>query len=246
MSDAHLFDRRPAADPPPIDITPEPIEITPAQIAVRSEPIDGTPGPIPMSGEPVDGPPAGRLSRRRLIVLGSVLVVTLAGAVGLGTVGWRIAQQKDAVLGTPPEVAGLVRDDSERARSTADYLRTGFAADVNSEESIGVVYADPAAAERSVLLFGGTALVWQPERDLDRLFELVANDEGAITGLQEVSAGSLGGVMKCGTSASQDGDLAVCGWADHGSVAMAIFPGRGVDESAALLRNIRPAVQTRD
>lgn len=100
-------------------------------------------------------------------MLGSVLAVALVGAAGLGSVGWRIAQEKDASLTTPSEVAGLRLDTSERARTTADYLRTGFTADINAEESIGAVYADPAAPERSVLLFGGTALVWQPERDLD-------------------------------------------------------------------------------
>lgn len=52
--------------------------------------------------------------------------------------------------------------------------------------------------------------------------------------------------MKCGTSSSPEGDLAVCGWADHGSVAMAMFPGRTADDSAALLRDIRGTVQTRN
>ena len=54
-----------------------------------------------------------------------------------------------------------------------------------------------------------------------------------------MDAGELGGVMKCGTSVSQDGDITVCGWADHGSVALAMFPGRTVDESAGLFRQIR-------
>ena len=43
-----------------------------------------------------------------------------------------------------------------------------------------------------------------------------------------------------------EGDLAVCGWADHGSVALALFPGRGVDEAGALMREIREETQSRD
>ncbi|MBE1492900.1 hypothetical protein [Plantactinospora soyae] len=240
MSDAHPSDRRTPVESGAIEITSEPVVLS-QPTAPEIEATDITPAPGPDAPGPSGGP-----SRRRKIVLGSVLAVALVGAAGLGSVGWRIAQEKDASLTTPSEVAGLRLDTSERARTTADYLRTGFTADINAEESIGAVYADPAAPERSVLLFGGTALVWQPERDLDRLFDLVAEGEGAIGGLRKVDAGSLGGVMKCGTSSSPEGDLAVCGWADHGSVAMAMFPGRTADDSAALLRDIRGTVQTRN
>jgi hypothetical protein len=39
--------------------------------------------------------------------------------------------------------------------------------------------------------------------------------------------------------------MAVCGWADHGSIALMMFPGRAVDESGNLLRAIREEIQTR-
>ncbi|MEE6263626.1 hypothetical protein [Plantactinospora sonchi] len=239
MSDAHLSDRRPSVDPGPIEMTSEPVVLD--QTA--------TPGddPLDSDGGTGESPAPVGMSRRRRIVLGSVLALTVLGAAGLSSVGWRIAQEKDATLSTPAEVAGLRLDDSEQARTTADYLRTGFTADiVDAEQSIGAVYADPAAPDRSVLLFGGTALVWQPERNLDRLFDLVSEGEGAVNGVRDVDAGQLGGVMKCGTSRGEGGDFAICGWADHGSVVMAMFPGRTVDESAGLLRDIRAAVQRRD
>lgn len=211
----------------------------PADLA-EPEPIDVTPGRWQV--DDVRQPP----SRRRIVLLASALVAGLAGAAILGTAGWRVAQQKDATLQTPARVAGLTRDDSERARTTADYLRTAFAAGIDVDKSIGAVYADPANAQRSVLLFGGTTLLWSPERDLDTLFDLVSDDSGAVIGLHEVSAGGLGGVMKCGTTASQDGEIPVCGWADHGSVAIAMFPGRTTKESAGLLVQIRDEVQKRN
>ncbi|MFD0822443.1 hypothetical protein ACFQ0D_29925, partial [Micromonospora zhanjiangensis] len=194
----------------------------------------------PSTDRPAAGP-----SRRRLIVLGSLLVVGLAGAAGLGSAGWRIAQQKDAVLETPSQVAGLTRDDSENARGTAEYLRDGLGANVQLDRSVGAVYGDPTDPRRSVLLAGGTTLLWRPDRGLDAALDLVSDNEGPIAGLRGVDAGELDGVMKCGTSTSADGDITVCGWADHGSVALAMFPGRTVDDSAALLRRIRAAVQHR-
>ncbi|GAA4713988.1 hypothetical protein GCM10023263_63410 [Phytohabitans rumicis] len=178
-------------------------------------------------------------------MLGSLAAVGLIGVAFLGTASWRILQQKDAKLDTPAEVAGLRLDESERAKTTADYLRTAIGARIDLDQSIGVVYADPASTDRSVLLFGGTTLLWSPEKDLDSLFEVLADDTGTVTGLHEVPAGELDGVMKCGESAAPEGNLTVCGWADHGSVVIAMFPGRGQDDSADLLRKIRTTIQSR-
>ena len=227
MPDPHKSER-PAVDPPPVDLTGRSVGASPWR--PESDPDDKPTGP----------------SRHRLIVLGSLLAAGLAAMAVTGIVGWPITQQKDAALGTPSQLAGLVRDDSEQARTTADYLQTAIAAGIDLDKSVGVVYSDPAASGRSVLLFGGTTLLWQPERDLDSLFDLLADDAGEVNGLREVPAGELGGVMKCGTTPSQDGDLTVCGWADHGSVVIAMFPGRTAEESAQLLRTIRDGMQTRE
>ncbi|MEU9829150.1 hypothetical protein [Micromonospora chersina] len=225
MSDAHLTERPVDEGPEPVDLTDEPIRLSRRDPALEPE------------RRPV--------SRRRKIALAAALVVGLAGAGALGLGGWRVLAEKDTELTTPASVAGLARDDSDRARSTADYLRDGFAADIELDRSFGTVYTDPADAKRSVLLFGGTTLLWQPERDLDSLFGLMADETGKVTGLREVDAGRLGGVMKCGTTSGDGGDFAVCGWADHGSVAMGMFPGRSVDESATLFRQLREGIQHR-
>ncbi|MGR6321604.1 hypothetical protein Q2K19_17710 [Micromonospora soli] len=226
MSDAHLTERPVDDGPEPVELTDEPIQLS------RRDP----------AHDPEERRPA---SRRRRIALAAALAVGLAGLGALGVAGWRVLEQKDTKLSPPTEIAGLTRDDSERARSTADYLRDGFAADIELDRSFGTVYSDPRDTGRAVLVFGGTTLLWQPERDLDSLFGLMADETGKVTGLREVRAGRLGGVMKCGTTSGDGGDFAVCGWADHGSVVMAIFPGRTVDESAALLRQLREGIQSR-
>ena len=53
--------------------------------------------------------------------------------------------------------------------------------------------------------------------------------------------------MKCGaTPGDGAADIPVCGWADHGSVAIGLFPGRVADDAGSLLRDMRDAMQTRD
>ncbi|SCE85210.1 hypothetical protein GA0074695_1608 [Micromonospora viridifaciens] len=225
MSDAHLTQR-------PVDDGPEPVELTdePIQLSRR---------------DPASEPERRPASRRRRFALAAGLAVGLAGLGALGVAGWRVLEQKDTRLNPPAKVAGLTRDDSDRARSTADYLRDGFAADIELDRSYGAVYSDPSDAKRAVLVFGGTTLLWRPERDLNTLFGLMADETGKVTGLREVDAGRLGGVMKCGTTSGDGGDFAVCGWADHGSVVMAMLPGRSVDDAAALFRQLREGIQSR-
>jgi hypothetical protein len=212
----------------------------------ESQPIEVGDGPFGLTGTD-DDPPNDKAprSRARTVALGALLAVTLAGAGVLANTAWRITSQKDATLAVPKQIAGLSIDETENGRQTAEYLATALSADVDFDKAVGAVYSDPAAGDRDVLFFGGTTLVWTPGSDLDTAFELVADDQGAVTDLREVSAGTLGGTMKCGSTKSADGDMAVCGWADHGSLALALFPNRPVDESAKLMREIRSATETR-
>jgi hypothetical protein len=185
----------------------------------------------------------GPRSRRRLAILGAVLVLGVAGLGVLGWSGWQVASQKDAKLTPPATVAGLRLDDSAEGRETSDYLQTALAAQMDLDRTVGAVYID--GGNRKVLLFGGTALIWSPDDDLERAFTLIADDQGAVTGTHDIPAGKYGGTMRCGTTQTADGPMPVCGWADHGSLAVALFPNRGEDESATLLRQLRDAAQRR-
>ncbi|GGQ80517.1 hypothetical protein [Couchioplanes azureus] len=210
-------------------------------VEIASEPFPLT-EPAPEAAEaPAEKPPR---TRTKTIVLGSLLAVSLAGAGILGYAGWRIATQKDATLQVPSQVGALKLNTSDNGRSTADYLRTALSADVELDKAVGAVYSDGSGND--VLFFGGTTLFWTPEDDLDTAFGLISDAQGSVTGLHDVAAGPLGGTMKCGTTKSDATDMAVCGWADHGSLALAMFPGRSEADSAGLLREIRGATQTRD
>ena len=210
-----------------------------------SAPVEIADDPFPLT-ESADQEPAERAprSRTRTIVLSSLLAVGLAGASVLGYVGWRISSQKDATLTVPATVAELSVDTSEEGRSTADYLQTALSADVDLDRAVGAVFTDGSG--KNVLFFGGTTLFWTPADDLKTAFGLVSDDQGAVTDLHDVPAGDLGGTMKCGTTKADGADMPVCGWADHGSLALAMFPGRSVEESAKLLVTIRSAAQKRN
>lgn len=200
---------------------------------------------------PADGPepePESPARRRRTVMLAATAVALVAGlgvTAMYGPAAWRMYQQKDATLSTPEAVAGLRLDDSQRARDTADYLQTALAAAVPVSDTVGAVYTDDEAPTRSIIFIGGTAVLRAPEKDLDRALQLPADAANKVEDVRSMPAGELGGVLRCGRTTGADA-LTVCGWADHGSLAIAMFPGRSLEESARLLLAIRAAVQHRD
>jgi hypothetical protein len=204
----------------------------------------GEPFDLTVAGESAGGPDESKpRSRARRIVLAVLLALVVLGGGALAYAGWQIRTQKDATLITPATIGALSLDDSEDGKTTADYLQTALSAEVDLDQAVGAVYRDDS--KRSVLFFGGTTLIWSPEKDLDSAFGLISDQQGAVTGLHNVDAGKLGGTMRCGTTKSDDGSLSVCGWADHGSLALAMFPSRSESEAAVLLLNIRDATEVR-
>jgi hypothetical protein len=220
----------------PIDITPEP--------GAQDE-SSADAGWDRGTGDAVSRPAPRRSSPVRRIALGALVAVGLAGAAVLGIAGARILEQKDAVLQPPDSVSSLTRDRSAGAVETADNLSTALEAGIDLDDSVAVVYADGSSTDRSVFLFGGTALLFSPGRDLDEVLLLLGEQGEGASGMREVPAGDLGGVMKCGMVNVPDGSMSACGWADHGSIAVAMFPGREVAEAASLMRELRDATQTR-
>jgi hypothetical protein len=182
-------------------------------------------------------------SRTRTIVLAALLVVALAGGGTLGYAGWQMSSQKDATLTTPDQIGALKLDNSDDGQQTAEYLQTALDAEIDLHASVGAVYTDTPS--HSVLFFGGTGTIWSPDKTLKNAFDLIADEQGSVTGLHKVDAGPLGGTMQCGTTKSDNTDLSVCGWSDHGCLALAMFPNRTEQEAAPLLRQIRKATQSR-
>jgi hypothetical protein len=148
-------------------------------------------------------------------------------------------------LTVPDTVAGLRRDTNADAAQTAEYLRDAIAANASLGGAVGAVYTDPSSQDRSVLFFGGTGSIDSPGTRLDAAFTLLDDQSGSVSGIREVAAGSLGGVLKCGTSNGDGAPIAVCGWADDGSLAVALFPGRSLDQAAELMRQLRSAMEHR-
>jgi hypothetical protein len=200
---------------------------------------------LPLMDSATDEPPARRWTRNRILLLAGLGAIVLLLAAILGPIGYRFLTRERVSLDTPGNAAGLTLDTSDDAKQTMDYLRQAVAAKITLDSTVGAVYQDPASKDRKVLFFGGTNLQLSPAHQLDQAMTLLNDDTGSVTGMHEVPAGPLGGIAKCGTSNGDGGAMPVCGWADNGSLAVALFPGRTVDEAAKLLLDLRTAVEHR-
>ncbi len=185
------------------------------------------------------------------------LWISAAAILVLGAVAFPVAlhflRHAPAGLKTPQHVAGLTLDTSADATSTADYLRSAFAAGVNMQTSVGAVYTDGAASAasdaHSVIFVGGTATGSDAALLTELLAQLDDSTDG-ITSLATEAPGPLGGQMKCGLTtdtskqdATASDEMAVCAFADSGDVGIALFPNRTIDQAAELMRQLRAGVQ---
>ena len=180
-----------------------------------------------------------------MAVLGAVAI---ALAVTTGPTVVRIIKQKDATLEMPEQVADLKRDDSPLAKEHASDLVAILRAQITDlDSSVGAVYEEPSGdASHSVMIFGGTTMLWNPERELDTVLSFISeSSEDSLKELSAVDPGPLAGVMKCGSTQMDNSPMAICGWADHGSIAVALFPGRSPSDAANLLRALRSAAEKR-
>jgi hypothetical protein len=216
-----------------------------ADLAVSGEPIELASTPFSLTGSPEaaeDDEPGPRSPVRRVLLI-ALLVIAVAGAAVLGYSAWQIFSQKDATLTAPPQLNGLHMDTTQDGKDTADYLQTALAAEIDLDKPVGAVYTD--GSDRDVLFFGGTGLIWSPGKDLASAFAMISDDQGAVTNRHDVPAGKLGGTMQCGTTKTDAGSIPVCGWADHGALAVAMFPNRTEQDAAKLILQLRDATQTR-
>lgn len=208
----------------------------------------GRPGPA-LPRHPTDHRPR----RRRWPWMLATLVLLFAACCACCVSWfWPYAKEYPASVSLPPRAAGLVRLEDPASVAASRQLevkvRTRYWL---AEEVFAAIYAEPRTGQRRVTVFGATLLLLDPERDLKAGFDALTG-ELHLTDVREVSPGPAGGYQRCATGraavSGKGGEetVTVCGWADHGSIAIGVFSGRTVGQSAGLLRQLREELVTRE
>jgi hypothetical protein len=188
-------------------------------------------------------PPAPRRRRRRWPWWLLFWFLAMAACCG-GVTLWAkpFYDEYPASIAAEADVPGLARSEDDARQKTADTLLGKVESEQWDEASYSVIYTD--SRQRGATLLATTRFIFDPEKNLTATFASLTGDL-KITGDAEVDAGTLGGYKRCGTGTLSGRTVAVCGWADHGSLAVAVFGNRSIDESSTLLDTIRAAVLKR-
>ncbi|GAA0734220.1 hypothetical protein Drose_32220 [Dactylosporangium roseum] len=187
---------------------------------------------------------ASRLPIKRIAIICAAVAAAallVSGAV-YGPAAVRVLQQSDTKVQSPDRVGAFTLDQSDDAKSTAEYIRDAIATGVNLDQTVGLIYKDQA---NSVILVAGTARIWKPETSLKSAFDVMSDNSGGVSDIRDMDAGDLGGLMRCGVTKTQDEGLPVCGWADNGSVGIALLPGRQLPDAHKATLELRNAIEHR-
>ena len=64
--------------------------------------------------------------------------------------------------------------------------------------------------------------------------------------VRDIDPGTFGGEQRCAAARYDGRSATVCGWADHGVIALAVFPGKSLEQASTLTQNIRGSIVRRD
>lgn len=202
------------------------------------------PPPQAPPGYPPGYPPAPPAFRRRRRKWPWFLLFTLACCCGCPAYfGKPMWEQYPASAALPAQVADLrLRDDSATKRTTDRLEAELRTAHWLAEDTFAGVYADRAG--KKVTVFGTTGFRFSPESDLQTEMTRLT-ERYRLQDLETVDTGTRGEYLSCGVGKEGNATVAVCGWADHGSLATAVFTRRSASDSAGLLEELREAIVSR-
>lgn len=217
-----------------------------------------TPPPPPPPPSPVQG-----TSRTTVIVLLSVaigLVLLMGGGAAIYLVGKNLSttstkqggtaspspkSAKDSIsIDEPDTLNGYDKLDADEFDSLTEDLEKEIEGYPGAANAFGAVYGS-VAEKRLIAAFAAEVDIDDPQRMLDVVFQTFSGSN-QLTGVTQASLGSLGGVAQCGTTRADNTDMALCGWADEGSVGMFLF----FDETAVDVKgdfpDMRAEIETKD
>jgi hypothetical protein len=157
--------------------------------------------------------------------------------------GKPIWDQYPAKVALPGQVADLSLRQNASSIRTAQQLKQDMrTAHLLAENTFAGVYTDPNG--KAVTIFGATGLQLSPDKDLDaEITRLTGTYQ--LTEVQSVNTNTPGEYQRCATGQANGTPVVLCAWADHGSIASALFTRRSMNDSAQLLSDLRNTIVTR-
>nr|WP_296066160.1 hypothetical protein [uncultured Actinoplanes sp.] len=137
----------------------------------------------------------------------------------------------------PKTLGGRPKLNNKEFKSTIDLLKTIMSSYPTATSSVGAMYGR-AGTRNIVLMTAAKAEVDDPETTVDGLLAS-GGSKTKVSGITSASTGALGGVAKCGNTSNAGQKVAICVWADGGSLGLTFW----YFKSAASIKGEFPKVR---
>jgi hypothetical protein len=210
-------------------------------------------------GYPQSGPPAPPVAPKKrrsagkiVLIVVAVLVVLCGGGAAVAYVAFKddvenVVDAANTRVVAPETLAGRAKITDPSLVKVADEMVNGMKKDIENETSaVGAFYGDPAKQDM-IMIAGASGRIQNPSKELDDAFTELSGTSGLkVSPAKDVDAGPLGGEAKCADGNADGVPVAMCVWADNGSVGVVAFYFKKVDQIKADFVKVRGEVEKRN
>ncbi|MBQ1042138.1 MULTISPECIES: hypothetical protein [unclassified Micromonospora] len=199
-------------------------------------------------GAPVPPKKSG-VGKILLIVLAVVLVLCVGGGIVTwiatkDTVGEVVTATKTRVV-EPQTLGGRPKVTDPQLQSAATQMKASLSKDVpEATSTAGAFYGDPAKKDL-VMIVAVSGVMADPKKELDDATTAVTPDL-ATKDFKTVDPGPLGGDAKCSDGKAGGEQVAVCIWADRGSLGMVVVYFKSAAELQKEFVSMRGEIEKQD
>ncbi|GIF18354.1 hypothetical protein BJ973_008685 [Actinoplanes tereljensis] len=144
----------------------------------------------------------------------------------------------------PATLGGRPKLTDPQFADIAKELKDGLAAVPSATNSVGSLYGT-VEKQDIVVVAAAEAPIDDPDKELNQTFLGAGVGGLKITNITEAPTGSLGGSAKCGSTSTSGIDMAICSWADEGSLGMVIWYFKSVSKAKTEFPKLRAQIEKR-
>jgi hypothetical protein len=142
----------------------------------------------------------------------------------------------------PKKLGGRPKLTDPQFAGVADELKSGLADVPDAGNTVGALYGT-VEKQDIVVIAAAEAPIDDPAKELSGTFLGAGIGGLKVTGITTVPAGSLGGAAKCGNANTSGVKLAMCGWADDGSVGWIIWYFKSASQVKSEFPKLRAQIE---
>jgi len=206
-------------------------------------------------GAPGFPPPAPVKQKSRtlpivLVSVAVVLVLCVGGGIAVALAAKNNNDKSTAAtknassvkLVEPTTLGGRPKLTDAQFAGLADDLRNSFKQVPGATTTVGSLYGTIAKRD-IVMLAAAQAPIDDPAEKLNQTFYGAGIGGLKISDIVSAPTGTLGGTAKCGSAKTATVDMAICNWADEGSLGMMIWYYKSVSQAKAEFPALRAQIE---